>query len=145
MKFMELFDSRDKKRRLSHIRNLVALSFADGNADECEAELVGKIGVRAGLDRTEIERIMTRPNSIQFYPPDNARDRIEQLYDMVLVMMVDGEIHENEILFCKAVALKLGFRHEIIDAIVEKVIECIAAGIIADVAVERLMRDLDAA
>jgi uncharacterized tellurite resistance protein B-like protein len=65
MKFMELFDSRDKKRRLSHIRNLVALSFADGTADECEAQMVCDIGIRGGLDLAEIERIMTRPESIQ--------------------------------------------------------------------------------
>ena len=30
MKFIELFDSRDKEKRISHIRNLMALACADG-------------------------------------------------------------------------------------------------------------------
>ncbi len=44
-----------------------------------------------------------------FNPPETYKERIEQLYDMVIVMMVDGEITEIELLFCKAVAEALGF------------------------------------
>lgn len=68
MKFLELFDSRDKKKRLSHIRNLVALACADGSLDKNEMDLIFKIGVRAGLSPDELQRIFQRPDSIAFYP-----------------------------------------------------------------------------
>lgn len=139
MRFLELFDSRDKKKRLSHIRNLVALACADGSLDKNEMELIFKIGVRAGLSPDELKRIFQRPDSIAFYPPDSYRERIEQLYDMVMVMMVDGELHDNEIALCKLTAVKLGFKYQIIDKIVHDTVEMIAKGIAVDIALARLL------
>lgn len=139
MKFLELFDSRDKKKRLSHIRNLVALACADGSLDKNEMDLIFKIGVRAGLSPDELHRIFQRPDSIAFYPPDSFRERIEQLYDMVMVMMVDGDLHGNEIALCKLIAIKLGFKHQIIDKMVHDTVEMIAKGIAVDIALARLL------
>lgn len=139
MKFIELFDSRDKKKRLSHVRNLVALACADGSLDKAEMELIFNIGVKAGLSPDELNRIFQRPNSISFYPPDSYRERIEQLYDMVMVMMVDGALHDSEIALCKLTAIKLGFNHKIIDKMVHDTVEMIAKGIAADIALSRLL------
>jgi uncharacterized tellurite resistance protein B-like protein len=143
MKFIELFDSRDKKKRLSHIRNLVALACADGSLDKIEMDLIFKIGVTAGLSPDELHRIFQRPESIAFYPPETYRERIEQLYDMVMVMMVDGEFHKNEIALCKLTAIKLGFKHQIIDKIVHDTIDLIAKGIATEIAIARLMELID--
>lgn len=143
MKFIELFDSRDKKKRLSHIRNLVALACADGSLDKNEMDLIFKIGIRAGLSADELNRIFQRPDSIAFFPPDSFRERIEQLYDMVMVMMIDGKLHENEIALCKITAIKLGFRHQVIDKIVHEVVKMIAEGIAADIALSKLMELMD--
>lgn len=143
MKFIEIFDSRDKKKRLSHIKNLVLLASSDGSFDESEMKLIFNIGIKAALSPRELERIFNRPESISFAPPDSFSERIEQLYDMVMVMMVDGEFHENEIALCKAVAIKLGFRHEIIDKIVVETIEMIAKGIATERALAKLMSIID--
>lgn len=140
MKLLELFDSRDKKKRLSHIRNLVGLAVSDGHLDEAEIDLIFRIGLKVGLSPEELKRILSRPESVSFSAPDSFRERIEQLYDMVMVMMVDGELHENEIALCKVTAMKLGFRHEIIDKIVHDTIELIIDGIEAEIALERLAR-----
>lgn len=143
MKFLELFDSRDKKKRLSHIRNLIALACADGSLDKSEMDLIFKIGVNAGLSPVELKRIFERPDSIAFFPPDSYRERIEQLYDMVMVMMVDGEFHENEIALCKLTAIKLGFKHQIIDKIVNDTVKMIVDGIATDIAIARLLSLVD--
>lgn len=143
MSILDLFDSRDKKKRLSHIRNLILLSLADGHVDESETQLITKIGLRAGLTLDELNRIFTRPKSIKFQAPESDRERIEQLYDMVMVMMVDGECHDNEIALCESIAQVLGFRREVIPYIVSKVSDSIMAGIVADVAVERLLASLE--
>ena len=143
MKFLELFDSRDKKKRLSHVKNLIALACSDGSLDKPEMDLIFQIGINAGLKIDELERLIKRPDSVDFFPPDNYRERIEQLYDMVLVMMVDGELHDNEIVVCKLIAVKLGFKHQIIDKMVLDIIEFIVKGIAAEVALDHLMRNVD--
>lgn len=140
MKLLELFDSRDKKKRMSHIRNLVALACADGSLDKSEMDLITKIGIRGGLEPNELERIFSRPGSVNFCPPESYKERIEQLYDMVMVMMIDGEFHENEVTLCKLTAMRLGFKHEIIDKIVQETVEMIAEGIATDIALKRLLR-----
>ena len=140
MNFLELFDSRDKKKRLSHIRNLLALALADGSIDKSELDLIIRISVKSGLTPDEMNRILERPDSVKFYPPDNDSDRIEQLYDMVLVMMVDSELHENEIALCKLTALRLGFKHQIIDRMVSDITGIIMKGIALEMALSELLK-----
>lgn len=135
---LELFDSRDKKKRMSHIRNLVALACSDGNLDKNEMELISRIGLNGGLEPEELKRIFNRPESVKFYAPDSFKERFEQLYDMVMVMMIDGEFHQNEVALCKMTAIKLGFKHEVIDIIVRETIEMIAEGIATEMAFKRL-------
>jgi len=143
MGILDLFDSRDKKKRLSHIKNLIALASADGHVDDEELALIFKIGSEIGLTREELNRIISRPESINFIAPSSFRERIEQLYDMVLVMMIDGEIHKNEVAFCKFIAMRLGFRPEVIDAIVNEVIESIAKGLAFDLIISDLESKFD--
>jgi uncharacterized tellurite resistance protein B-like protein len=140
MALIDLFDSGDKKKRLSHIKNLVALAASDGEIDNNELNLIFKIGARVGLSRDELLRIIQRPSSIDFKAPDYFRERIEQLYDMVLIMMIDGEIHENEVALCKLTAMRLGFRHQIIDKMIMEVIEMIVKGLALEIVLANLER-----
>lgn len=41
---------------------------------------------------------------------------------MVLLMMSDGNIDDNEMLVCKMTAEVLGFKHEVIDAMILDII-----------------------
>ncbi|MCS7035700.1 MAG: hypothetical protein RMJ33_05225 [Saprospiraceae bacterium] len=138
MGFWDIFDSRDKKKRLSHIKNLIVLACADGEVDKNELGLIFRIGINAGLTPEELNRILERPDSVKFYPPESYKERIEHLYDMVMVMMVDGEINEGEMAFCKVVAMELGFSHEIIDQMVRDLVEMVARGLALEVALQRL-------
>ncbi len=133
MVLLDLFDSRDKKKRLSHIRNLIALASSDGQLDESELKLIAQISTKVGLSPNELDRILKRPNSVDFIIPNSFNERIEQLYDMVLVMMIDTEIHENEIALCKLTAIKLGFKHQIVDKMVNDVIDMIARGLALEI------------
>lgn len=139
MRILELFDSRDKKKRMSHIKNLVALILADGVIEKDELDLVFKIATTAGISPQEFKRILDRPDSISFFPPESFMERVEQLYDMVLVMMVDGNINPNEVAVCQITAKSLGFKHEIVAKIVADVIDSVAKGL----ALEMVIRDLN--
>jgi len=140
MALIDLFDSGDKKKRLSHIKNLAALAASDGEVDNNELELLFRIGERVGLSRDELLRIIHRPNSISFRAPDYFRERIEQLFDMVLIMMVDGKVHENEVALCKLTAIRLGFKHQVIDEMVHDVMDAIAKGLALEIVLSDLER-----
>jgi uncharacterized tellurite resistance protein B-like protein len=127
MGLLNLFGG-DRKKRLSHIKNLVALSALDGQIDKSEIDFIIKVGTRSGLKKTELLKILKYPESVSFRPPNTLEERIDQLYDMVLLMMVDGHIHDNEMAFCKITAQRLGIKKEVIDELVNEVVSKIVDG-----------------
>lgn len=143
MAIFDLFDGSEKKKRLSHIKNLLVLSGKDGQITKSELDLIFAIAVEKGISPKEFQRIASRPESISFYPPDSYQERIEQLIDLVKVMLVDGEIDEGEMLYCKSMAEKLGFNHRIIDKIVRDVVETVVKGIARDIAIAKLLKSLE--
>jgi hypothetical protein len=143
MAFLDIFDGSEKKKRLSHIKNLLILSGRDGRITQEEINLIFSIAIEKDISQEEFQRIVDRPDSISFYPPTSFHERIDQLIDLVKVMMVDGEIDEDEIIFCKTVAEKLGFNHRIIDKIVHDIIKIVIQGVARDIAIARLLKSFE--
>lgn len=139
MGLFDIFDSKEKKRRLSHMLNLLAVACADGKLEKSEIDIIFQIGKRVGITSDELKRLIERPDSVKFSAPETDAERIALLYDMVLVMMVNGDIDGDEIIYCKSTAQKLGFSHQVIDVIVVKVIEMVKKGIENEKAVETLL------
>lgn len=133
MSILEIFDGRNKKERLSHMRNLIVLSLSDNTPSREEFEIITKVGARIGLEEADLKRILERPESIDFIAPQNDDERIEQLYDMVAVMMVDGKIDSREVDYCKSIAIKLGFMPEVIDDMVAELMDLIVEGIAVEI------------
>ncbi len=111
------------KEKLSHLKNLIALSMADGKLEKAELASISAVMSREGLTQEDLEKCINNPKSIDFVPPTSDDMRIRYLKDMVYLMMIDGNIDKNEIMVCKITAEMLGFRHEVIDAIVMDTIE----------------------
>jgi len=139
MGLFDIFDSKEKKKRLSHMFNLLAVACADGVLEQAEIDLILQIGKRMDVSHDELKRVIERPGSVKFTAPETNEERIALLYDMVLVMMVNGDIEEGEVLYCKNIAQKLGFSHKVIDVIVSKVIELVKQGVENEKAVEKLV------
>lgn len=139
MGLFDIFDSKEKKKRLSHMFNLLAVACADGVLEQAEIDLILQIGKRMDVSYDELKRVIERPGSVKFTAPETNEERIALLYDMVLVMMVNGDIEEGEVLYCKNIAQKLGLSHKVIDVIVNKVIELVKQGVENEKAVEKLV------
>ena len=122
MSFIDLFQSRKSREKLSHLRSLVALAFADGKLEDNEMAALAAVMARDGLTPSDLERCIENPKSIEFIPPQTSEQRIVYLRDMVLLMMCDGDIDEREFALCKATAVALGFKHEIIDAMIMDIV-----------------------
>ncbi|PSJ72278.1 hypothetical protein C7N43_35100 [Sphingobacteriales bacterium UPWRP_1] len=140
MKLYSLFDGPEKKKRLSHIKNLLALAMSDKSVDEKELELIFHIGAKAGLSHTELERILDNPESVTFYPPSTMQERIEQLFDLTMVMLADGEIDVRELLLCKVIAVKMNFKPEVIDLMVENLLDLVTRKVKREVAIAQLLQ-----
>lgn len=122
MSFIDLFKSRESREKLSHLKNLVAVAFADGKLEDNEMAALATVMARDGLTPSDLERCIRKPKGIKFLPPETLGQRVVYLKDMVLLMMCDGNIDDRELAVCKATAIALGFKHEVIDAMIMDII-----------------------
>ena len=123
MGLLDLFKSQEEKQKLSHIKNVVAVALADGTVKNSELVAIAAICDREGIDPKEIERCIKNPQKVNFTPPKDHATKVRYLQDMVLLMMCDGDLDAKEYITCKLCAEALGFRHEVIDALINDIIE----------------------
>ncbi|MBR6190984.1 MAG: hypothetical protein IKQ68_02320 [Prevotella sp.] len=100
----------------------MTVAFADGKIANEEMAALTMIMSREGMSPDDLERCLKDPDGIKFTPPKDSAQGGKYLKDMVLLMMCDGEIDKREFALCKATAMALGFRHEIIDAMILEII-----------------------
>lgn len=125
MSAIELKNRGDRKKIMSHVRNLVALAYADGKFSDEERQYVANVAAEAGMTADEMKQIVNDPEGVRFEMPSNDIERIEQLYDLILLMMIDGDLNENEMIFCRAMAIKMKMPYQVVDEMVAKVINFI--------------------
>lgn len=126
---MGLFGSSKSRQRKSHFRNLIALAVADGKLDESEKKLLDAIASRIGLTEKEALKVLNSPKKVKFTPPSKPEERFEQLYDLVLLMMVDGDIDEDEMEYCRRMAIAYGFKTAAIDELVKHIVTQVKNGV----------------
>jgi uncharacterized membrane protein YebE (DUF533 family) len=98
----------------NHIRNLLALANADGHMHEKEVTLLYKIAHRYGLKEWQVQKLMESNEKYDINIPDNHNDKMNVLYDLILMVYADEVVEEREIQFCEEVAERFGMKKEIV-------------------------------
>ncbi len=120
-----MFRKRDQARLRTHLKNIVALANADGRLESREMALIQKTAATAGVSRKELEEILDHAGEMHVSLAGSVTQRIEQFYDLILTMLVDGEIEVHESQICLDVAAILGFEDEMVESLIGDVIESI--------------------
>ena len=109
----------EKKIKLEHFANLVAIAYSDGYLEEHEKQFLSERAVEYGLNQKEIQNLFEMAEQLQFIVPQNEEEKEEQLSDAVYMAMIDGEVHEKEYALCLTIAEKLDFRKKDLDYVIE--------------------------
>lgn len=137
MGILNRLNGYNKKKRRSHFKNLFAVARADGDVDRSEMDLIIGLAEKFHMSTEEVTRIIRNPEAVALVSPKTPEERIEHLYDLVTVMMVDHQIDEKELFLCKSLGVKLGCGEDDIDALVRDLIELAINGISPDKAVKK--------
>ncbi len=105
----------------NHIKNLLALANADGHMHEKEIAVIQKIGKKYGLKERQVNDLIKSDEKFALNVPNNIHDKINLLYDLVLVVLADGVIAKNEITFCEDVVKEFGMKKEIVKWMIDEV------------------------
>ena len=118
--FLQLF-REGKVGAKSHMKNLLELAYVDGHFDDSENILLNKLAKKHNISEKQLEEIKQNPDAIKFEIPKKDKDKFEQLYDLVSMMLADEYTDTEEFKLCVIFAKKFGYKessaHEIVDTI----------------------------
>ncbi|MBN2893270.1 MAG: TerB family tellurite resistance protein [Bacteroidales bacterium] len=109
----------EKKIKLEHFANIVAVAASDGVISNEELELLKDRAIEYGLNEKDVNDLIDSAESLEFIIPMNLVEKEDQLSEAVLMSMIDGEIHQHEYKICLKIAEKLGFDEKYLNHIVE--------------------------
>ena len=119
----ENMNNAQEQQRLGQLKNLVMLAAADGKVTDSELAVLLAVASRENITPDEFNRVMEDPDSIIIDLPEDEDTKLAYLRDMVAMMMVDGELDEQELAICKIYAMALGYRGSIVDGMIAGVID----------------------
>ena len=108
------FEHQYLSYKKNHIRNLLALARADGTMHPKEEKLLFRIGRRYGLKDRQIKAIVESGEEHTVNIPDNHNDRMNLIYDLLLMMHADEKVVTNEVKFFEDAVRKLGMKREMV-------------------------------
>ncbi len=118
--FLKLF-KEGKDYSHSHMKNLIEMALADGNFDDSERTFLYDLAIKHKVSVRSIEGIENEPEVIVMEVPKDKKEKFHQLYDLVHMMVLDGEIHPDELKFCKLLAKRFGYSKENIDSLISSI------------------------
>ena len=115
MRIFELFESSEKKQKLTHLKAVCALAIADGEVHEKESQYLLTTVKKLGLEKKDLDRLIKRPNSISFRFPTKIEDKLLLLNDLIQIMLIDNHIDDIEVELCEVISKSLGINVPIRD------------------------------
>ena len=110
-------------KRLGQVKNLIMLALADGKATESELALIASIASREELTQEQLNHLIEHPDTVHIELPENDEQKLQYIQDMVALMMIDGDLDDNELAMCKLYAIMLGYESSIVEKMVLDIAE----------------------
>lgn len=98
---------------------LIQLAEADKHFAKIERELIFKIAKERDFPEREVHELIRNPEPIESLGALSPDQKFEYLMSAIELVFIDQNVFESEIIFCKNIAIKLGFRKGVIDFFVE--------------------------
>ena len=127
MEKKEKTNNSQDRQRLGQLKNLVMLAMADGKLTDSELAVILAVASRENISTDDLTKVIEDPDSVNINLPDDEDTKLAYLRDMVAMMMVDGELEEQELAICKIYAMALGYRSSIVDGMIAGVIDSLDA------------------
>ena len=104
-----------RKEDLYRVLNiLVHLAKSDGHVSGEEKTMISRIGRENSLGPDEIELLINEPKPVGEIEDLPKEAKLELIIDIIRLMKIDNEVHQQEIKFCESISVKLGYNAEVV-------------------------------
>jgi len=93
----------------THLKNLVALAYADGSIEESEMKLLTNSAGEMGISEETLNHWVENAEEILIDIPDDDEQREDHLISMITMAAADGFFSQDEYDLCKLISDKLGY------------------------------------
>lgn len=104
-----------------HLNILIQLAEADKHFAKAERDMIFKIAKERNFPETEVQELIRKPEPIDSLGALSVDQKFEYLHSSIELILVDQNVFESEVIFCKSLAIKLGFKKAIIEFFLENV------------------------
>jgi len=111
-----------------HFLRLYQMAFADDNFDKLELEMLYKFASERGLTKDQLDSILLNP-SMDTSIPESLETRIEYLYDLAIMIWVDGRVDDDEYITLKKYCKRFEFLDENIEQLADYLLESAKNGV----------------
>jgi hypothetical protein len=94
---------------------LIQLAEADKHFAKVEREMVFRIAKERNFPEESVNDIIRNPEPIGTLGALSNDQKFEYLIECIMLMFVDQKVFESEVIFCKSIAIKLGFMKNVVD------------------------------
>lgn len=94
---------------------LIQLAEADKHFANAEREMIFRIASELNISEDNVTALIKNPEPVGPLMELTADQRFEYLFACVQLIHVDHNIFESELMFSKSIAIKLGFKRDVID------------------------------
>lgn len=98
---------------------LIQLAEADKHFAKTEREMIFKIAKDRNFSEELVNSLIRNPEPIDTLGALSSEQKFEYLMSCIDLVFADHNVFESEIIFCKNIAIKLGFKKGIIDYFVQ--------------------------
>lgn len=119
--FDELLNTQQKK--LAFFQNLLLVAVADGYLDEQESDFLVSIGQQLKLTQEETTPIAENISALTFIIPESGLQKTLELQSLVMMVLQDGELHDNEYDLCLEYARRIGYSKDTLDDMLNELLK----------------------
>jgi hypothetical protein len=101
------------------INILIQLAEADKHFAKIEREMIFKIARERNFPEESVNDLIRNPEPIDSLGALSNDQKFEYLISSIELVFIDQNVFESEIIFCKNIAIKLGFKKNVVDFIIE--------------------------
>lgn len=98
---------------------LIQLAEADKHFAKVEREMIFKIAKDRNFPEEIVSDLIRNPEPIDSLGALSTDQKFDYLMSSIELVFIDQNVFESEIIFCKNIAIKLGFKKGIIDYFIE--------------------------
>ena len=119
---LEKIEPSESAKIKSHFAHLCQLALADAFVTKEELEYLTRLRKHYGLDDMDFKYIMDNAFTIPFKSPEKPIRRLEQMYDLVRLVLIDDSIDERKVKLCVEIAEKLGFKAHVVGDLIKALV-----------------------